>query len=189
MDDLRLPLALTLAALTLGPAPARSRPADWPPPFDVQVRRDDVRLQATRTMTLDLPGPANAVFAMFGPLGEKIWSPGWNPTFITPSPDAQTPDGAVFTTGGPDDVAVWVMTDFDPVQRIVRYVHVRPGKIAAQLWISVDAVSERRSRADVTFRYTRLGPAGDVAMQHFLDNFPHYKEHWEQFIGQALRGK
>jgi hypothetical protein len=189
LEELRLPILLALAALSMSPAPARSRPAGWPSPADAQVTRDSVTVQVTRTMSLDLPGDADAAFALFGPVGEARWAPGWSPRFITPLPGAQTPDGAVFVTGEADQPIIWVMTDFDPATHVVRYVHVRPEKLAAQLWISVSAVGPHVSRAEVTYRYTLLGPGGREAMDHFTASFPSFKHHWEQFIGAALTGQ
>jgi len=196
MDDFRFSAFLMLAAFAAGPVPAlaagasppASRPAGWPDTADAQVVRDSVIVQVTRTMSLDLPGAADDAFPLFGPVREAEWSPGWSPSFVTPPTAAQTPDGAVFTTGDGDDALTWVMTDFDPARRIVRYVHVRPGRLLAQLWIEVREVSAHASRADVTYRYTRLGPAGDPAITHFIAMFPHMRHHWEEAIGGALSG-
>jgi hypothetical protein len=189
MEDLRLPILLTLAGLSMSPVAARSRPAGWPSAADAQITRDSVTVQATRTMSLDLPGSADAAFPLFGPVDEAKWSPGWSPRFIAPLPGAQSPDGAVFTTGEADSPIVWVMTDFDPAQHIVRYVYVRPEKVAVQLWISVSAVSPQASRAEVTYRYTLLGPGGRDAIQHFIAAFPNFKQHWEEHVGAALTGQ
>ena len=189
LEELHLPILLTLAGLSMSPAPTHSRPAGWPSTADAQQVRDNVTVQVTRTMFLDLPGDVDAAFALFGPVGEARWAPGWSPRFITPQPGAQTPDGAVFITGEADAPIVWVMTDFDPTQHLVRYVHVRPGKLVTQLWISVSAVGPHASRAEVTYRHTMLDPGGREAMDHFVASFPNFKHHWEQFIGAALTGR
>jgi hypothetical protein len=140
-------------------------------------------------MSLDLPADPDTAFPLFGPVRETEWSPGWKPNFAAPVPGAQTADGAVFTTGEGDAAVVWVMTDYDPAHRVVRYVHVRPGQLVAQLWIEVSAASPHTSRADVTYRYTLLGPGGRDAMQHFVGAFPMFKHHWEEAIGGALAGQ
>jgi len=189
MEDLRLPILLAFAGLSISPMPARARPAGWPSPANSDITRDSMLVQATRTMSLDLPGSADAAFPLFGPVDEAKWSPGWSPRFVTPLPGAQSPDGAVFTTGDADLPTVWVMTDFDPEARMVRYVQVRPGQLAVQLWIWVSAVSPHASRAEVTYRYTLLGPGGRGAMDHFVAAFPGFQHHWETFIGAALTGR
>ena len=188
MEDIRLPILLAFAGLSMGPVPAHARPAGWPSPADAEITRDGVRVQVTRAMSLDLPGSADAAFPLFGPVDEAKWAPGWSPRFVSPLPGAQSPDGAIFTTGDADPPVVWVMTDFDPEARIVRYVNVRSGHLVIQLWISVSVVSPHASRAEVTYRYTLLGPGGREAMDHFVDGFPGFKQHWEQHIGAALTG-
>jgi hypothetical protein len=186
--DARLSIAFAVAALAVGPASLSARPADWPSTADANVIRDHASVQITRTMTLDLPGAADVAFPLFGPVRESEWSPDWAPVFVTPQPGAQTPDGAVFTTGSDEHLDTWVMTDFDPARRIVRYVHLKPTKYVAQLWIEVAPLSDRASRAQVTYRLTRLTPDGQAAINHFTESFPNMKAHWEQHIGAALTG-
>jgi hypothetical protein len=70
----------------------------------------------------------------------------------------------------------------------VRYVHVKPTKYVAQLWIEVAPVSDRASHAQVTYRLTRLTPDGQAALDHFTESFPYMKAHWEQHLGAALTG-
>jgi len=146
-------------------------------------------VQATRTMTLDLPAAADTVFPLFGPVGEAEWSPDWRPAFVTPLAASQTPDGAVFTVDGDPDSALWVMTDYDPGARQVRYVIVRPGRLVTQLWIQVRPAGPAASHADVTYRNTLLGPAGRMALGRFVAGFAHRKPHWEHAIATALANR
>src|SRR5512146_3153269 len=84
----------------------------------------------TRTMQLALRAPADAAFPLFGPVREREWSPDWSPRFLWPPAPAQGPAGAVFTTGGDGGAAaLWVMTDYDPAARLVRYVILHPGAL------------------------------------------------------------
>ena len=177
---------LALAALPPSAASSRARPSDWPSTADGEVVRDHALVQVTRTMSLDLPAGADAAFPLFGPVRESEWSPDWAPEFVTPVPGAQSPDGAVFTTGAKETPAVWLMTDYDPARRIVRYVNVRPGRLVTQIWIEVSSASPGSSRADVTYRCTLLGPEGRDSLAHFTGAFPDFKEHWEKAIRAAL---
>jgi hypothetical protein len=177
---------VALATFALSCSIVSARPSGWPQVADEDVMRDSVRVQSTRTMTLELPGSADQAFPLFGPVREGEWSPGWKPAFIVPTTAAQTLGGAVFTTDGPTGSALWVMTDYSPAQHVVRYVHVRPGQLIAQIWIEVRAMSPQASQADVTFRYTVLGPEGEAMLAHFVEKFPEFKPHWEQAVGGAL---
>ena len=170
----------------MGLALATTRPAGWPPVTDADVKRDTSLVQVTRTMTLELPASADTVFPLFGPVREAEWSPDWHPRFVTPLVPGQTSDGAVFTVEGDPDSAAWVMTDFQPDARCVRYVIVRPGRLLTQLWIMVRPTGPAMSQADVTYRTTLLGPAGRPALDHFVADFAHRRPHWEHAITAAL---
>jgi len=177
---------VVLASFALSCSVVSARPSGWPQVVDEDVMRDSVRVQSTRTMTLDLPAAADQAFPLFGPVRESEWSPDWKPTFVAPTTPAQAPGGAVFTTDSPTGSALWVMTDYDPARHVVRYVHVRPGQLIAQIWIEVRAMSPQASQADVTFRYTVLGPEGSAMLAHFVKAFPEYKLNWEHAVGGAL---
>jgi hypothetical protein len=187
-DDMRRRAAVTGAAIAsiLLPASALARPSGWPPVADGQVTRGGAIAQATRTMSLDLPGSADAAFPLFGPAREQEWSPEWAPGFVVPTSPGQSADGAVFTLDHQPTPMVWVMTDYDAAERIVRYVVVRAGRAVTQLWIQVIPVSAAKCRADVTYRYTSLGPDGDQGLAHFVESFPGWKHHWESAIGPVL---
>jgi hypothetical protein len=181
----RAAVGIALASLVTGSA-AQARPAGWPSTADAEVARDGAVLQVTRSMSLDLPGSAAAAFPLLGPVGERAWSPRWDPQFIVPADPGQSPAGAVFTVGQDSLPSVWVMTDFDPDKRIVRYVVIRPGRVVIQLWIEVTPVSATSSKAEVTYRYTAIGPDGRQALDRFKGTFPSFKPHWEAAIGAAL---
>jgi hypothetical protein len=180
------PLVLGLFVLGLpGPGAQAAPGAEDPVPRGPsEVTNADGRVQVIRTMTLHLAAPADALFPLFGPVREAEWSPDWKPTFIVPDPPAQGRAGAVFTT----EDAVWVMTDYDPARRQVRYVTLHPGRVVAQLWIDVSEEGPGRSRAVVTYRMTLLGPEGRATLDHFVTSFEHWPHHWEQAIAATLAG-
>jgi hypothetical protein len=179
-------LVLCLLVSALDGVPAQARPPGWPATVDADVRRDSALVQITRTMTLQLAADADRAFPLFGPVRESEWSPDWQPAFVVPAPGAQSAAGAVFTSGGTDSPVVWVMTDYDPAARIVRYVHTLQGHAVTQLWIEVREGSGHTSQADVTYRITALNDAGREFVTHFAGAFPGFKAHWEKAIGKAL---
>ena len=141
----------------------------------------------SRTMRLQLSADADSVFPLFGPVRESEWSPDWSPRFLYPAAPAQGPDGAVFTTDGPGGAAsVWVMTDYDAAARGVRYVILHPGLSVGELSIHVAPAGPRASTAEVTYRFTALGPAGNDAIARWVEHFPHMQPHWEQALNARL---
>jgi hypothetical protein len=139
-------------------------------------------------MHLWLHGKADRVFPLFGPVRETEWSPDWAPTFAWPAPAAQGPDGAVFTTAGQDggEPSVWVMTDYDPGARRVRYVIVHPGLSVGELRIDVQPAGAGESTAEVTYRFTALTAAGNESIARWVAHFPHMAPHWEQALNGCL---
>jgi len=134
-----------------------------------------------------LHADADTAFPLFGPAREAEWSPGWSPRFLWPARPAQGPDGAVFTTDGQGDAAsLWVMTDYDPHARLVRYVIVHPGLSVGELAIHVDPAGKAASTADVTYRFTALSAAGNASIAHWLEHFPHMLPHWEMALNARL---
>lgn len=182
------PMVLLLLAGIARATIADRRPDGWPSTAPSDVNRGGHAIQVTRTMTLELAADADRAFPLFGVVRESEWSPDWAPSFLVPAEPAQSQDGAVFTTGDPESPTTWVMTDYDPRRHVVRYVHVRPGHMLAQLWIQVRASSAHSASADVTYRCTALGPEGHADIEHFRGAFPSFQHHWESAIGAALAG-
>ena len=61
---------------------------------------------------------------MFTPLGERAWAPGWNPEILS----GEKERGSVFRTGHPNGTeAIWIVTDYDPVQHQVAYARLVDG--------------------------------------------------------------
>jgi len=143
----------------------------------------------TRTMQLQLHADADTAFPLFGPVREHEWSPDWSPQFLYPPAPAQGPDGAVFTTPGPDgQPSVWVMTDYDAAARRVRYVILHPGLSVGELSIGVAPAGQAASTAEVTYRFTALTAAGNASIARWVEHFPHMQSHWEGALNAHLQG-
>jgi len=143
----------------------------------------------SRTMHLELHGAADVAFPLFGPVREREWSPDWSPQFLAPSAPAQGPDGAVFTTdggGAGSAPSVWVMTDFDPAARLVRYVIFHPGISVGELSIHVTPAGASASTAEVTYRFTAVSADGNDFIARWVAHFPHMAPHWEGALNARL---
>jgi hypothetical protein len=144
----------------------------------------------SRTFHLALHGAADVVFPLFGPVRESEWSPGWAPRFVYPATPAQGPDGAVFTTEGADGAApsLWVMNDYDPAARRVRYTILHPGVSVGELAIVVSPAGDAACTADVTYRFTALSADGNASIARWIEHFPHMAPHLEGAINARLDG-
>ena len=172
--------------------PAPQPPMSTPPPAATSPAVP-VFARETRTMHLDLHAAADVAFPLFGPVREREWSPDWSPQFLAPPLPAQGPDGAVFTTEGTaDSPSVWVMTDYDPATRLVRYVIFHPGISVGELSIRVTPAGAAASTAEVTYRFTAVSAGGNDFIARWVAHFPHLAPHWEGALNgrlAALGGK
>jgi hypothetical protein len=141
-----------------------------------------LREHAERTMVLNLAGPEEKVFPLFGPVEESRWAPGWKPNMLFPRNGAPIVPGSVFTVG--DDV--WTLTVYDPVTHAIHYVVVTPGHSVGELDIRVVDAGPGKSQATVAFRHTALSAQGDEEIRTFVQQFPHQAPHWENAINRYL---
>jgi hypothetical protein len=159
-------------------------PVPSPPPA---VAPAAAHARETRTMRLALHAAADAAFPLFGPVRETEWSPDWAPRFVWPAAPAQGPEGAVFTTDGPDSAGrLWVMTDYDPAARLVRYVIVHGRALVGELSIRVEPAGPAACTAEVTYRFTGLTAEGDGFVARWVVHFPRMQEHWEEALNARL---
>jgi hypothetical protein len=140
------------------------------------------REHAERSMELNLAGPVEKVFPLFGPVEESRWAPNWKPNMLFPPSGAPAGAGSVFTVG--DDV--WAMTVYDPSAHAIHYVVVTPGHSVGEIDIRVVAAGPDKSQATVVFRHTALSAQGDEEIRAFVQHFPNQAPHWENAINRYL---
>jgi len=143
-------------------------------------------LRASAAIELRLNAPADAAFPLFGPVRESEWAPTWSPQWIYPPEPRQSPDGAVFTTASPIGLSTWVMTLYDPENRIVEYVNFMPGHRVTQISIIVRPETAATSIARVSYRVTALSSEDAATVAHFEKEFPDEAPHWQNAVNAAI---
>ena len=149
------------------------------------LRAQELR-HARRTLSFDIAITADSLFPLFGPAREAEWARGWKPSFIFPTDGSQTAEGAVFTTGDSAKRDYWVMNEYDSAARRLRYVSVRPAKMAIQLLIVVSPAGRDSAHVDVTYTHTALSPDKNADVDAFANNVELLREHWRTAIAEAL---
>lgn len=133
-----------------------------------------------------IPAPAAEAFPLFGPLGERRWAEGWNPTILRPLPAADV-EGVVFTTPASDGAEVlWLNLRFDAAAGVASYVNVWPGQRVSEITVEIAPDGERASRARVTYRWTPLSAAGAEAIAAQAARFDEWMEEWGRSVARAL---
>jgi hypothetical protein len=138
----------------------------------------------TRNATIRLDAPRDRAFEMFTPLGERAWAQGWDPEFLHP-PDGAAGEGSVFITRAGGVETIWTTIAHDPPARAA-YSRVTPGLHAVIVEVRLRPSEDGGTRADVSYAFTALTPAGNDVVAEMVDGFGGWMEEWETSINRAL---
>jgi hypothetical protein len=97
-------------------------------------------------------GTADQVGPLFGADQERVWADDWNPAFVHPRPAADR-EGMVFTIDHHSHHAVWVNTQLDLKNGLIRYVYVVPDAMATLITIRLTPAGEK-TRVAVIYERT-----------------------------------
>ncbi|MEJ2420574.1 MAG: hypothetical protein P8018_02410 [Acidobacteriota bacterium] len=136
-------------------------------------------LSATHTKAFELDVPADELFPLFSPEGEKLWAPGWDYKNIMGTTELS--EDYVFLTRKHDHSAaeaVWIVKAFDPESHFVQYYKIEPGIKIGVVTVKCEALAPSKTKVQVTYKYIALSPAGEKFVTEFTEN------HYEQFINE-----
>jgi len=133
----------------------------------------------TLTGSFDLDIPPEHAFALFTPLGERQWVPGWDPQFPAPVHDDSAP-GTVFQTDAQGRRATWVVVDRTPPTRI-SYARVIEGMNAGTVSVALERAGSG-SVVEVTYDLTSLTDEGGRQLRAFADDYPGFLGSWRTAI-------
>lgn len=143
--------------------------------------------QFAHTQTLILKGPIERVFPLFGPVLEKQWAPGWNPTVIAAQSPLADHAGAIFTSSHPGEPdTIWYVNRFDADTNVIEYLRITPDKLFAVVEIVCVALAEGKTQASVTYKFTALSEAGNAALDHLINHHPTLVKSWQHLINHHL---
>ena len=158
------------AGIACGQKPAESSRAHAEPSFVIHIQAS----------------PAE-VFPLFGPLGEREWSPQWSPRMIFPSDGSLPGAGAVFSTPDEHGDQTWVLTAYDAQQGHITYCIFLPGLLVTEIDIHLQKFGEAQTSAEVLYRHTALSTEGDRLVTQMGKHHAAMGPHWEHAINEALR--
>lgn len=131
----------------------------------------------THTRTFTVAAPADVLFPLFSPEGEKLWVPGWDYTDVMGTSGLAEDD--VFLTAAHDHRsadAVWIVKTYDTTSRRVTFYKIEPGEKVGVVSVTCRASAVDRTEVTVGYRYTALSARGE----EFLAGFT--AEAYEEFI-------
>jgi hypothetical protein len=149
-------------------------------------------IRISRTRSIILKGTPDEVFPLFGPIREKEWAPGWDPTIIYPS-GVLAEVHMVFTARSHDadeGEATWTISNYDPKHRSIEYTVFAPGRLWTIAIRCGPGPAERTTRVEVTYTYTGVTDRGRRLNEAALERMFHRDlEDWEEQINRMLDGR
>ena len=137
---------------------------------------------------MSLPLPVGACFALFTPIGEKNWVPGWQPRFLWPA-DGRTQKGMVFLTGQGVEETYWTVVDFDEGGHYVRYCRLTPASRSVMVEVRCVATGPESTEVEVRYALTGHNEAGNETVRAFAQAYPGMIEEWRTLILKWLARK
>jgi hypothetical protein len=141
------------------------------------------------------------VFPLLCPVREADWIPGWRYKLIY-SESGVAELGCIFET---EDAAVesekyshsngpassvettWICTEYDPAATRIAFIWVKPGLVAAELWIQLTGADNGQTHSHIRFRYTGLSPEGNCDVESYDRSWFEAKMRgWEMAINHYL---
>jgi hypothetical protein len=136
--------------------------------------------------TQSLVAPRSKGFPLLCPELEKEWVPGWDPELIISNSGVAEQD-CVFVTSTESDKSIWVITRHDTDNYAVEMVKVTPEHTVGKLTIQLLEDEGDRSKAEIAYEYTSLGPDGDAFLESFTaDWYEQFMIDWEKAINHYL---
>lgn len=147
------------------------------------MRAPEGRARVTCVGTVEVPLSREAAFPFFTPEGERVWIPGWAPTYPEggiPVPSA----GTVFETEKEGGVATWVVTGWAPEAGEASYAYVLPGMWATLVEVRIreSDAGEGRCVVRVAYHMTSLSPASDAAVRAFEASYREHLAGWARTL-------
>jgi hypothetical protein len=126
--------------------------------------------------------PADSVFALFSPLGERLWVPGWNPELLHP-PGAEWEAGLIFRTREEGQEAIWLITHLDRTQRLVAYHRAEPGRFVATVEVTCAADGNGLTNVRTRYRFVGLTAAGNTEIEAMTpDEYAAKMQRWSGWL-------
>ncbi len=127
------------------------------------------------------------VFPLLCPVREAEWVPGWEARIIY-SQTGVAESGCVFTTPNAGAAeTVWTVTHYDSGAYEIAFVWVDPGRITAQIRITLQRGEANTTRTHLRYVYTALSTAGEEEIGRYdAAWFQRKMQNWQSAINHYL---
>ena len=133
-----------------------------------------------------LSGPAEKVFPLFSPAGERSWVPGWDPEFLHP-PGVSWGEGLVFRTVEESGPAVWVVSHLNMRTHQVTYHRVEPTLYVARIDVACEEASPGITDVSIVYGFVGLSEEGNKRIDAMTEaEYAAKMARWTGWLGRYL---
>ena len=146
-------------------------------------------MHVERTGSFTLPLAPDAAFPYFSPEGERRLVADWEPVAHHAPDGTLSRQGAVFTTAVGGELTLWLVLEFDPVERAARYARITPGSRLGTVDVRCqETKSEAGATAvEVSYSLTSLSAEGEAVLEAMTpDAYMEMLETWNRLIRATL---
>ena len=143
--------------------------------------------RVSRTYEQTIFGTIQDIMPLYCPVRELDWCENWQPEVVY-SYSGLVEKDCIFTTKHGEEDIVWIVTDYDvEAGRVEMFYHV-PGVLVTKLEIQVTPITEKRTKAVLTYSKTSLSDVGDQALEEFTkESYDTMMDSWEKAMNHYIQ--
>ncbi len=136
------------------------------------------------TAGFEIPQPAEKLFSLFSPEGERLWVPGWGYENIMGTTDLY--EDYIFLTKNHDHAstdAIWLVKRYEPESYLVQFYKVEPQSKVGIVTVQCFKRAEDLTYVQVTYEYVGLTEEGRSFIESFTqDRYEKFISEWKTFL-------
>lgn len=133
----------------------------------------------SHTAAFTINQPAETLFPLFSPEGERLWVPGWQYENLMGT--TQLHEDYLFLTKSHDHgatEAIWIVKNYDPDACRVSFYKIEPEEKVGIIVVTCGALDSKKTRVEVSYTYMGLSDRGNRFTEGFTESV------YEEFIGE-----
>lgn len=143
--------------------------------------------RTTHNYVQTIKGTIEEIFPLYCPVKEALWTEGWDPKVVYSKSGTVEPE-CIFITEDNGLEAAWFVTVYDLEQGRVEMIKHTPGLTISKLKIIVEKISDKTTRALISYGITSLSNSGDDGLKEFTkENFDISMDAWEKAMNHYLK--
>ena len=141
----------------------------------------------THSYEQTIEGSIEEIFPLYCPVKEALWTEGWDPNVVYSESGVVEPE-CVFITEENGLASAWFVAVYDIEQGCVEMIKHTPAITISKLKIIVEPISEKTTRALISYSITSLSSSGDDGLKEFTkENFDISMDAWEKAMNHYLK--